>query len=66
MMTTIYSRPDFVLKVNKSKFSSPSDWSIYKFIREQYKDGKLTDTSTYEFYIPDNCVDNLIKAMKND
>jgi len=66
MITTIYSRPDFVLKLNKSKFLSPSNWSVYEFIREQYKDGKLTDTSTYEFYMPDNCLDTMIEAMKND
>lgn len=64
MESYITDRKDFKMKVAIRECDSPSFIRNIQFIREEYNDkNELTNSSTYQFFLNDIELSNLIKTL---
>lgn len=63
-MMLIVDEPEFKMRVDYCNPVSPFNTKGYKIIRELYnKEGELTSSTSYEFYIPTEKILLLMKAF---
>ena len=55
---------DFKIRVRVSECSRPVGLRHLEFVNEQYKDGELKESSTYEFFMTDEEIKNLSEGLR--
>lgn len=55
--------PDFKLRVTVSDCLKPTGVKNVEFINEQYKDGELVTTSTYQFFMTQDEIHTLCQGL---
>ena len=63
MKTVIKDKEDFRLTLKKEPCLMPEGLNNVEMIQEQLKDGKVTQTSTYQFFMTAEEMNTLAKAL---
>lgn len=63
MNTTIKEKEEFRLIMKKEPCLMPVGLNNIEMIQEQFKDGKVTQTSTYQFFMTQDELETLAKAL---
>jgi hypothetical protein len=59
----VKDEPGFKIRVKTWRCASPSELNSVEFVNESYTNGQLTDKSTYNFFLTDAEIQNLIKGF---
>ena len=57
--------PDFKLRVTVNDCLRPTGVKSLEFINEQYKDGELVGTSTYQFFMTQDEIHTLCQGLES-
>ena len=60
---TIKESEGFRLRIKSWKCVMPADTNTLEFINESLHDGKVAETSTYQFFLTDAEIDNLVTGL---
>ena len=63
MKTVIKENEAFRLTLKKEPCLLPQDMQTIEMIQEQLKDGKVVETSTYQFFMNDHDINKLVEAL---
>jgi hypothetical protein len=63
MKTVIKEKDEFRLTMKKEPCVMPVGLNNVEMIQEQLKDGEVTQTSTYQFFMTQDELNNLAKAL---
>ena len=63
MRTVIKDKEDFRLTLKKEPCVAPIGLYNIEMVQEQLKDGKITQSSTYQFFMTENEMNVLAKAL---
>jgi hypothetical protein len=63
MKTVIKEKEEYRLTMKKEPCLKPAGLNNVEMIQEQLKDGKVTQTSTYQFFMTQDELNNLAKAL---
>lgn len=64
MEHTIKENDGFRLRLRKNPCLRPEGLFNIEFIQEQLRDGVVTDTSTYQFFMTDQEIDVLCQGLR--
>ena len=63
MKTIIKEKEEYRLTMKKEPCAMPAGLNNIEMIQEQLKDGEVTQTSTYQFFMTQDELHNLAKAL---
>jgi hypothetical protein len=63
MKTVIKENEGFRLTLSKEPCLQPQDMQTIEMIQEQLKDGRVTETSIYQFFMNDHDINKLVEAL---
>jgi hypothetical protein len=63
MKTVIKENESFRLTLSKEPCLLPQDMQTIEMIQEQLKDGRVVETSTYQFFMNEHDINKLVEAL---